>query len=636
MSGRTTGFLMWALAAASWTPVANAQEWSARQVVAPAQDIVAGVVRLPAPSSLTTVSSARIAPIRFVQSGRRWIATFDLAVEREGGWTLLLAAPAAANWRVLAAPRGAPLRDIDASFALERRVGLAGDELPGWVLDRRDLRGAPAGDWVVRIEADRASDATEGWLLASASGDVRAEAFVTTHELVRGGQAAVAARAFGSEVGAVERATLAIDTGLESRELAMFDDGEHDDGLANDGWFGAWLPDDLVGRLTDRAELRGSTREGRTFVRSAQLAFTLLEPALVLEAEARASRVDSTTWNLALEAAPLDAPRRFHVSAEVWGRTNGVETPVCWLSKMLTPTLNGARWSLELAFDERWLDVAGASGPLELRNVRVQDPDTEGVLASLAVAPLVAPRLIARAPSSVAPTASTLLAQVNTPTGPLQPVAPQLIHPALMLVHGYCSSGSIWPAADFTQPKLEFLDPNANRSHDQFAQLLAARAQSAQLSSFGVVAHSQGGPAALHLLTYYTSGLDLASGGRRIQSLASPYQGTPLASLGFFACGVNDNMTTSGAPLWLAGIPTWARAEVSYWTTSNSGSACNFFTGLLLTDPEDGTVEQTRCQLPGANSMGHTVGWCHTTGMSNPANYTDHARNQTMNGAAAR
>jgi hypothetical protein len=34
--------------------------------------------------------------------------------------------------------------------------------------------------------------------------------------------------------------------------------------------------------------------------------------------------------------------------------------------------------------------------------------------------------------------------------------------------------------------------------------------------------------------------------------------------------------------------------------------------------------------------MGHTVGWCHTTGMSNPANYTDHTRNQSMNAAAAR
>jgi hypothetical protein len=34
--------------------------------------------------------------------------------------------------------------------------------------------------------------------------------------------------------------------------------------------------------------------------------------------------------------------------------------------------------------------------------------------------------------------------------------------------------------------------------------------------------------------------------------------------------------------------------------------------------------------------MGHVTGWCHTTGMTYPANYTDHARNQEMNAQAAR
>ena len=118
--------------------------------------------------------------------------------------------------------------------------------------------------------------------------------------------------------------------------------------------------------------------------------------------------------------------------------------------------------------------------------------------------------------------------------------------------------------------------------------------------------------------------------------MATPYQGTPLASLGSFACGDNNDMTPSGAAAWLAGIPSWARAEVYYWTTSDAGSACNLLTSLILSDPEDGTVEKDRGQLPGANSMGHVTGWCHTTGMSYPASYTDHGRNQAMDAAAAR
>ncbi len=323
---------------------------------------------------------------------------------------------------------------------------------------------------------------------------------------------------------------------------------------------------------------------------------------------------------------PLSARARFHVSAEVWGASaDGTRVPVCWLSRMVEPARRDGSWVLALDLDVRWIDVAGARGPLELRRVRVQDPDTAAVFDSIESLALDAPAL--PPPSALALPPPFLAPLVAEPK-------PRV--PSLMLVHGYCSSGNIWPAADFTQPKTVFLDPNANRTHDGFAQLMYQKALQSGVNSFGVVAHSQGGAAALHLLTYYHSGLDFSVGGRRIQSVATPYQGTPLASLGQFACGVNDDMTPGGAAAWLAGIPSWARAEVSFWTTSNSGSACQFLTDFLLTNPEDGTVEQFRGQLPGGNGMGHTTGWCHTTGMSNPANYTDHARNQAMDAAAAR
>ena len=83
----------------------------------------------------------------------------------------------------------------------------------------------------------------------------------------------------------------------------------------------------------------------------------------------------------------------------------------------------------------------------------------------------------------------------------------------------------------------------------------------------------------------------------------------------------------------LAGIPSWARAEVSYWTTSGSGCSGISF---LLDDPDDGVVEMANGQLSGANNMGHLTGWCHSTGMSAPANYTDSARNAEMDAEAAR
>jgi hypothetical protein len=211
----------------------------------------------------------------------------------------------------------------------------------------------------------------------------------------------------------------------------------------------------------------------------------------------------------------------------------------------------------------------------------------------------------------------------------------------LLLIHGYCAGGNPWPLSDFSGAIEIFSDPQANRSHDEFALLIKVLADTTKSS--GVVAHSQGGCAALHLSTYYFSALDWAEGPRLIQSLGTPYQGTPLAGNlgalgGIFGtgCGANTDLSVEGAAVWLSGIPSDARASVHYWTTSSAGFWCNFFSGLFLTNPEDGVIEVSRGQLPGGTNMGNTVGQCHTNDMSEPAQYLDSTRNSEMNANAAR
>jgi hypothetical protein len=595
-------------------PPAAAQNATPRQVAAPASDILSGVVRLPDPEDTATTSRAAILPLRFRREGEGWSAEAALPIEASGALSIAILSPDAGSWELATRPPG--------SSSVARTIEPAGLELPGWTVDRYDVQGARSGEWKLRIEAGGSRAPAEGWLLASADRDLRIEAHVTTLELVGGAVIDIAARAIAEEDPSVERARVLVEAASRVLELPMEDE-------EGDGLYEAIVPDWIRGNVRARVELRGRTAGGESFLRSAVIAFPVLERALILDGTARAGELDERRVGIAIGAIALAPAARFHVSAEVWGRdAAGALVPICWLSRMLEPESDG---TLSLVLDARWLDVAGVGAPAELREVRVQDPDTEVVIDRVERMPLEVGSLPVRTARARGQVTTEMLLGHQDPAGTVVG-----LRESLMLVHGYCSGGSIWPAADFTQPKTVFLDPNQNRTHDQFAQLLAQHAQNADLKSFGVVAHSQGGCAALHLLTYYTSGLDLASGGRRIQSVATPYQGTPLADFGGLACGVNNNMTTGGAATWLSGIPSWARAEVSYWTTSNSGSACSPFTDFLLTNPEDGTVEQFRGQLPGANSMGHVLGWCHTTGMSNPANYTDHARNQAMNGAAAR
>jgi hypothetical protein len=431
-----------------------------------------------------------------------------------------------------------------------------------------------------------------------------------------------------------------------------------------------WLDNARITRAT--ADIRDPTGETRTIEADPDgvLRFTPRTPGVHAVRVEVTGRTDAglpitlTTQHLVHAAvpAPLDGPvrtveqdggltiilpsvrQRTITAAEVWGLKDGVPTPVCWLARMC----DGER---TLALDLRWVALRGVDpATLELRRVRSHDTDSYsmvGDLASVTLPPLRGP--LPPAPAEPTPDMLTgrpgaMSVESSISGGP----SPRSVLPGhrLFLIHGYCSGGNPFPLADFPGGAAVFADPNQSRTHDAFAQTVLT--QGAPMKSYGVVAHSQGGTAALHLSTFYWSGLDWSQGERLIQSVGTPYQGTPLAgdaavlgSIFGSGCGSNADLDPAGAAAWLSLIPTANRAQVWYWTTSFTDRPfaldyCNFISGLLLADPEDGVVERSRAQLPGANNMGHTEGWCHTAGMRDPAQTTDAARNAEMNGRARR
>ena len=612
-------------------------EIPARQVAAPAADILAGRFDLPELTQHAVRSGAAMIPIEWDRSRNgAWLFETSLPLGA-GPLGVAWALPGAGSLRLQMHHSQGQIVDLESQAARSEFSEAC----------RYDLAQVQAGLWTFRLEAPvGASEPMGGFLVVRDSQALIASAHLTSHERVSDRSIGIQAQleldsglAFGPPLPlAANRVLVSFKDESQSGVLEMFDDGAHGDGAASDGRFGAWLPAGMRGQVEARIAFSGRW-QGQDFLRNTALRFAVAEPLLEVTGEVHTEVEDARRLRIDIEAWPLSNARRVIVAAEVWGRDAwGQEIPIAWLSRVEEPQETSKAWHLPLWLDTAWLGAAQASPPLELRAVRIQDPDHHALLAQAEVLqvphgplPPLAGRWEGRVTWEMLSGAASTSTQAAGPATPINPVA---VQPGLMLVHGYCSGGNVWPNPDFSQPKLQFSDLGQNRSHDQFAQLIAQ--QGAGFTSFGVIGHSQGGQAALHLLTFYQSPLDQAGTGRRIQSVGSPYQGTPLASLGFFACGVNDNMTTAGASTWLANIPSWARAEVSYWTTSNSGSACNFFTNLLLANPEDGTTEQFRGQLPGGNNMGHVTGWCHTTGMSEPAQYTDAARNFEMNLEAAR
>ena len=656
------------IVAIALSPVALTQSLLPRKAVAaPPSDIANGRVVLPDPAAVGEPSRVALVDVAIAANGQ---AITSLPAAFDGATRFALIAPDAEAWSVVSANHGVERRgdqtvpwraDLAASLVelspvarpligervdvqLHAPVGSAGRAVLVVPSDTSWSLRSQVTDW--RLTADR-SHVIQAWI---------------AHDDDPG--APTPGQGFST--------TLALwDAGIR-RDLVMHDDGRHGDGAAGDGVFGVVLPSLAPGDHVVRVQVEGSAPDGAAVLLTDVTLLPVAAPALRLGSLASGTVVSDgiaasgsvagfghpspaggESLRFELPVMLLDAPRSVHVSAEVWGTTSdGDEAPVAWLSSQVQPIRGRDGAHLPLTMSGAWLDLAAVTAPLHLRAVRVQDPDSHVVLALRervavdvtrlpALQPLVAPGGQPPAPSftggpppGFGPGAASVGASGAAGTS-------GQLERALLLVHGYCSDGIPWPVGDFSGDLLSLFDPEASRSHDEFAQLVGQLG--AETFSHGIVAHSQGGMAALQLLTYYWSGLDLAEGPRRIQSLGTPYLGTPLAGAAAVladifgtGCGSNDDLAPDGAALWLSTIPSWARAEVSYYTTEPSSGSCNFFSNLFLPGADDGVIQVASGQLTGASNMGNTIGQCHTTGMSQPAHYQDGARNAILDAEAAR
>ncbi len=625
-----------------------AQALQAKQLAGPPSDFAA--MRTPAPAASAILSKTALIPVALTtgKSGAGWSTRIPVEGER---LRVVVLSGGDRSWKLSMTSATGERRDA-ASLAKSMaasQFGLGGDTHPADIYTLDDIS---TGTWQVSIDAPAAA-ARNGFLLVE--GDAATE--LSSHvahgrHLVGESQAIVASLAhtasddriaLGNAAGRIARASLRVTAPDGSRsEHPMADDGASDDGLAGDGVFGARFPAPKAGQYLAQVVIEGSNVAGGAILRSSEHVVPVVERSLALRgAGAQGKALDA--GRLALEIEVDDAAKglqHYRAWGEVWGRgSDGAPVAVAWVGGMVTP----AAGRVSLALDERWLVRAGAAAPFEIRNLRLEHPDHSVTIAAAERLPLSLPkRRSTLAAHEVEIDDTMTMGPRPAPTGDAKAVGGKL-----MLVHGYCSGG-VWPASQFSSA-ISFADFNQNRSHDQFARLIASFG--AAYPSFGVVAHSQGGAASLHLYTYYWSGLDYATPttARLIQSVGTPYQGTNLsgilASLGSWfgvGCGSNSDLTYSGASSWLAGIPASSRAKVNYYTTAfrstnwYTNDYCNFATDLVLSDPEDGTTERAYGQLPSGVNRGHVTGQCHTAGMRDPAQYLDSSRNATMNANAAR
>jgi hypothetical protein len=611
-------------------------------------------MRLPNPADLGLKSKTAMLPINNV----RGIQKFSIPVENAADFRLMLLSPTSEKWSVRVALPNEDFINLRGTTSPNIEVtkdfyGLGDERFPAEVMT---FKGLTSGSIRVEINTNRTTNG--GFLVAASESALRLYSYVNTLETVRGNSVGLTATLFDNNdetafAGRIGTANVRIETpNGEILRTQMFDDGNHNDKLAGDGVFGGSFIPNQVGRYNAQIIANGTNANNEAFIRTGEHLIEVAANRVSFDGGAFVKSIDDTRFQIDLSAQNLRAGQKVIAHAEVWGRdANGIEKAIAWIGGMTVAekSFGKNRVTLPLTLDARWLVRSDAKSDYELRDVRVQDADSTVVIGtknSIALSPITLSEDVQRnfdgeindeMRMGVSPIKQAELDTQNAVGG------------KLMLVHGYCSGdawGSAASAGQFTN-YVKFLDLNQNRSHDQFA--IRIRDFGASLPSFGIVAHSQGGAASLHLYTYYWSGLDYATGGTRlIQSVGTPYQGTALAgnlaaigSIFGAGCGTNNDLTYSGAAAWLANIPTWARAKVYYHTTSFTDvwyryDYCSLATDLFLGDPEDGVTERAYGQLPGAVNLGHKTGWCHTSGMRDPAQTGDSSRNSNMNANAAR
>jgi len=439
----------------------------AKQVAAPASDIRAGVVRLPERTEFVSRSRHAVYEVRVSES------QLVLPVGAAGQVRILPRNGSVSidAWQPpqLARATSAELRN--AGVLLEEGV-VATDAWTSAFPDRFALDVQHAGSLTLEVQGS-------GELFVFDSAPYELQSTLSTYELVQGRDVELRARLVPTDERepqprALRGELLLVQDGLR-RRLALERQGDK---------FVLALPTDRVGQTFAQVRVSATLPNGARVERTLTHAFELhAERFQFVPEDVRIAVADSHAARIELGVNATND--KVQVGAEVWGTSSaGRLEPAVWLGRMVVPQVRAGRDTIALDLDRRWLALEGLQPPLELRHVRIQDPNTHAVLARVERIALPRAASLVVRPGDALTDPSQLLERpaarlpVSVATPPVAvigagPATQSAITSSLMLVHGWCSGGNVWPPAHFTGPLTIFADPNQNRTHDEFAQAVA-------------------------------------------------------------------------------------------------------------------------------------------------------------------
>ena len=275
----------------------------------------------------------------------------------------------------------------------------------------------------------------------------------------------------------------------------------------------------MEGKYKTVVQVDGVLSDGTNFIRSLWYEFTVVPPSVEVTGKVIGSlythdiseRV-KVNFSIAIDWDESDSSYR--AFAQVWGTgEDNEEVPVAWISGLVEVQSREGCVSdchyIEMELDTRWLELANAKPPLTLKSVTLDEMNTFITLSKSDAVEVIADDELMNWSPSLKAEDIEIDWEMKEGYNPYRVKKEDNTTETgqLLLLHGYCASGGGF-LLDYFYNYLLFEDYEQTRLHDEFAKRVLDFIAEKGATRYSIVAHSQGGLVALHLYTYYQTGLD--------------------------------------------------------------------------------------------------------------------------------
>ena len=279
----------------------------------------------------------------------------------------------------------------------------------------------------------------------------------------------------------------------------------------------------MPGVYKNLVQVNGMLSDGTKFIRSLYYVFTIAQPSIKVTGKVTGSLRthdvsgrDIIDFNIPVKWLGEDLSYR--AFAQVWGTgRNKEEVPVAWISGLVDVQrkkccLFNCHY-IHMQLDSRWLELFNATPPLSLRSFTLEELKAFITVSKSDVLRVAGDDKLMKWSPSLKAEHIEIDWEMKEGYNPyrvkkMDREISNTEEGQLLLLHGYCSTGDEFPVKYFNDSLLFRSPIRQNYPHDEYARKVYDVVTKNDTRLTSVYGHSQGGAVALHLYTYYMTGLD--------------------------------------------------------------------------------------------------------------------------------